>query len=135
MKRDELYDLYLNQRLHDIVNAIHDYDIMDILTKLFNSQYGISLSKGNGREIISSYHEAYKFINHWCGGCIPSKKDYDKVILNWMCDIYWTMFVKYEYTSQEACNIITPEKLYNLYNPLHETSEINCVQKILDMKS
>lgn len=132
MKRDELYDTLLNQRLHDIVNAIHNYDIMDILTKLFNSQYGIALSKGNGREVISSYHEAYKFINHWCGGYIPSKKDYDKVILNWMCDVYWTMFVKYEYTSQEAYNIITPEKLYDLYNPLHETSEVNCVRKILN---
>lgn len=132
MKRDKAVDAMMNQRLHDIVNAIHNFDTLDVLQKLFESSYGVNLSQGNLKEVISSYHEAYRFVNHFCGGFKQRKNEEDIIVLNWMCDVYWTMFVEFGLDSKEACRLVKPDRLYKLYNPLHETSEINCVRKILD---
>lgn len=58
---------------------------------------------------------------------------YDEFILEWMADIYVYMQWEYDLSSSEIVEKLTPEKLYQQYYPLHETSVENGVRKLLSM--
>lgn len=55
---------------------------------------------------------------------------YDEFILEWMADVYTYMQWKCEILSSKIEAKIKPEKLYSLYNPLHETSLENSIEKL-----
>ncbi len=58
-------------------------------------------------------------------------RDYDEFVLEWMADIYTCMQWKYGIPSKELVNKIRPEELYGLYDPLHEASLENGMDKLL----
>lgn len=56
---------------------------------------------------------------------------YDEFILDWMADIYTCMQWEYGLASSEIVEKIPPERLYRIYNPLHEASLKNGMEKLL----
>ncbi len=66
----------------------------------------------------------------------PSKEiadGYDEFVLEWMADIYTCMQWKYALASARIVERIPPEKLYGMYDPLHETSVKNGVEKLVEI--
>lgn len=57
-------------------------------------------------------------------------ENYDEFILDWIADIYTYMQWKYGDKSSEIVKAVPPEGLYHKYNPLHETSVKNAVEKL-----
>lgn len=67
---------------------------------------------------------------------LPNRTDldiseqYDEMILAWIADIYTYLQWKYNLSSEKIAEKIEPEKLYEMYYPLHETSLSNAVDKV-----
>ena len=62
-----------------------------------------------------------------------ASENYDEFILEWMADIYTYMQWQYSIQSSEIVEKIPPEKLYAMYNPLHETSLTNGGRKLYEL--
>lgn len=131
LKRDREFEHFMRQRLHDILLSISDYDIIDILDKFMQSDYGLRFSLGSGSEVFSSYNEACKHVNHFCGGYIPKQQDYEFLILYWMGDIYFTAFTVYGYNAHDFYKIIKPRDLYNIYDNYHHNGDLTTVANII----
>lgn len=108
-------------------------DVFQIITDYMNGEYRKYMDMGNPLYL----NKTPKQILGSMGISIKKEsvvsKEYDEFILEWMADIYTYMQWKYEFSSRDIIERITPEELYKKYYPLHETSVENGVRKLKDL--
>ena len=107
--------------------------VFQVISDYMNSEYRKYMDMGNPlylnktpKQILGSLGITIQEYDH-------ISELYDEFILEWMADIYVYMQWKHCILSSEIVMRIKPEDLYKKYNPLHETSIENGVEKLREI--
>lgn len=100
------------------------------ITAYMNSTYRMYMDMGNPLYLNKTPKQILGSMG------LPNRTDldiseqYDEVILAWIADVYTYLQWKYNLSSKKIVEKIEPEKLYEMFSPLHETSLSNAVDKV-----
>lgn len=83
---------------------------------------------GNWSALNKGYKQLLNSVDY--EGCEPKQYSIDKISLHWIAEIYVLLQWKYNIPSSEISRKVPAKALFNLYNPLHETSHENACDKI-----
>lgn len=105
-------------------------DVFGTITDYMNCEYRKYMDMGNPlylnktpKQILGSLHISIDLVK-------DISETYDEFVLEWMADIYTYLQWKYDIPSSEIINRIKAEELYKKYDPLHEASIENGVEKL-----
>lgn len=134
MSNNNSSDISLMSAQRDILHralliGISDgYDLGSMVDNYCTSEYGIKASDN----IIKYRLEcAYTVMLHGFGKLIPSTKEYDVVMSDWIADILLE-FMWSGVKTYELVKYVMPSKILSKFSPLHETTIRSGCRKIAE---
>jgi uncharacterized protein YfkK (UPF0435 family) len=119
----------LHRLLFIELNKLEDYNIFSLIDAYYQTSIiRAKMDIGNWSALNKGYKQLFNDIN--MSICDKTHIVVDDSSLRWMADIYTLLQWKYKLSSKEMNKIVNAQKLYELYNPLHETSEDKTCEKI-----
>lgn len=106
-------------------------DVFDKIKHYMEGEYRRYMDGGNPLYLNKSPRQILGSLGVSADPKAGLNDSYDEFILEWMADIYTCMQWKYNIPSAEIVGVIIPEKLYGIYDPLHETSLEAGMEKLM----
>ena len=108
-------------------------DAFQVISAYMQGEYRRNMDLGNPLYLNKTPKQILGSLGIVINSEMKSSKDYDEFILDWMADIYVYLQWKYGLCSAKIVKRIAPEELYQKYDPLHETSLQNGVEKLMEI--
>lgn len=118
-----------------VKECIGKYDPFIVISAFCASDYAHMICQNNHNGYF--YGEG-TFLNdlHRMGLLVSRGLDWDIVIFHWIIDVYLTARYELGMSYKDIACIYPVQCVYNVFNPLHETSEFNALHKMsFDKKS
>lgn len=131
---DECYldNMFQKNRYLFVLIARNCSDVFQTIHQYMNSSYRKYMDQGNPNYLNKTPKQLLGNLKVELTNEFQINDKYDEFILEWIADIYTYMQWKYNISSSHICEKINPETLYNMYEPLHETSLDNSTKKLLN---
>ncbi len=108
-------------------------DVFGVITDYMEGEYRQRMDEGNPLYLNKTPKQILGSLDILIHNLTEISEEYDEFILEWMADIYTYIQWSYNISSKEIVKRIEPEELYSKYDPLHETSIKNGVEKLLEI--
>lgn len=108
-------------------------NVFGVITDYMESEYRQRMDEGNPLYLNKTPKQILGSLDILIHNLTEISEEYDEFILEWMADIYTYMQWSYNISSKEIVKRIEPEELYSKYDPLHETSIKNGIDKLLEI--
>ena len=133
MEKNEVYLQHVIKVHEYLFNffARTDKDTFDAIKRYMISEQRAAMDARNPKYLNVTPEQ---LVNEVYGQCSlrPEEDNLDEVLMNWVAKIYVLLQFQTEYSSMEIVNRVRPEWLYSNYSFLHEASDANSVEKIIE---
>ena len=106
-------------------------EVFETITLYMECEYRKKMDRGNPFYLNKTPKQILGSLGISVNPKLGISEQYDEFIMEWMADIYTCMQWKYNIPSAEIVDAITPQKLYEIYYPLHEASLENGIEKLM----
>lgn len=116
--------------LFKLIGRYCEHNAFDIIDRYLCCEYRKRMDEGNPLYLNKTPKQILGEMGIEVGLVSDISEVYDEFILTWMADIYTYMQWKYAIPSAKIGEKIKAKDLYHKYNPLHEASLENAVEKL-----
>lgn len=116
--------------LFKLIGRYCEDNAFDIIDQYLCCEYRKRMDEGNPLYLNKTPKQILGEMGIEVGFVSDISEVYDEFILAWMADIYTYMQWKYAISSAKIGEKIKAKDLYHKYNPLHEASLENAVEKL-----
>ena len=132
---DEVYLDFMIQKTRYLFKLIarSDIEAFSTIESYMCCDYRKYMDNGNPLYLNKTPKQILSSIGIQCQHDMEISEEYDEFIMEWIADIYTYMQWNYNLSSKEIVKKIKPNELYRKFNPLHEMSIKNAVERLVEM--